>query len=72
MQSCGHFAHPDDAGPIGCASSSWITSESRTDGAGSSRRVRASGFTDSEVTVYVGEIRKRIAQLQNLEENSKQ
>jgi hypothetical protein len=33
---------------------------------------RASGFTESEVTVYVGEIRKRIAQLQNLEENSKQ
>jgi hypothetical protein len=27
---------------------------------------RASGFTDSEVTVYVSEIRKRIAQLQNL------
>jgi hypothetical protein len=28
---------------------------------------RASGFTDSEVTIYVGEIRKRIAQLQTLE-----
>jgi hypothetical protein len=28
---------------------------------------RASGFTESEVTVYVGEIRKRIAQLQNLQ-----
>jgi hypothetical protein len=28
---------------------------------------RASGFTDSEVAIYVSEIRKRIAQLQNLE-----